>query len=347
MTTTSRISSFVLLGTAIVACMPNQERFVEERSFAMATWVDVVFESTGDDSADAAILHEIEAMLREYETDFYPWANGELARLNASFASAESIQVSRRMAELLRRAQSISRSADGYFEPGVGGLVELWGFHSTDAQPSDPGPQEIQRWLDTASGIAEISIDNQRVTAQNRALKLDFGGIAKGAAVDEALALLRGHGIDNALVNAGGDLRVIGSRSGRSWRIGIKSPRTDGLLGYVELESGEAAFTSGDYERYMDAGGKRAHHILDSRTGYPAYHTQAVTVIAEEGLLADAAATAIFVAGPSDWRKIAHILGIESALRVDASGDVEMTDAMSARLRPAAVDDGPTARNRS
>ena len=134
-------------------------------------------------------------------------------------------------------------------------------------------------------------------------------------------------------MNAGGDLRVLGSRRGKPWRVGIQAPRAAGLIGVVELEPGEAAFTSGDYERYYEYEHRRLHHILDPATGYPADHTQAVTVIATTGLAADAAATALLVAGPDRWRGVARALGIELVLRVDASGELQATPAMRERLQ--------------
>src|SRR5690606_26515858 len=120
---------------------------------------------------------------------------------------------------------------------------------------------------------------------------------------------LASRGIGDAIVNAGGDLRVLGRRKGRPWRIGIQDPRADTVLGVIELEDGDAAFTSGDYERFIDDADGRAHHILDPRTGRPAADTRAITVIARRGVHADAAATALLVAG-DQWPATAEALGI-------------------------------------
>ncbi len=325
------------------ACAAPATDFTTQRSFAMGTWVDVTFESTGSERRDADLLREIETLLRAYEIDYYAWADGELGDLNAHLAASEPFDASDGLLRLLLRAKQLSAASDGNFDPGVGGLVELWGFHDSLVPAADPGEERIAEWLETRPSIAQLRIDGHRVSSTNAHLKIDLGGIAKGEAVDRVLAALRDEGIASALVNAGGDLHAIGTRSGRSWRIGIQAPRAEGLLGYIELADGEAAFTSGDYERFFDEQGHRMHHLLDARTGYPAEHTQAVTVLAKDGVTADAAATAIFVAGPDKWRKIAADLGITTALRVDASGTIEMTDSMRARLVPAA-DGGAAAR---
>jgi len=312
---------------------------VQQRFFAMGTWVDVTFQSSDREDAETA-LTEIEATLRRLERDYYPWAPGELAELNDAIAADRGIDVSEDLAELLRRARSLSAQRDGCFDPGVGRLVELWGFHSAEAIGREPPTDEALAAALTASGgIAALRIDGRHVSSAATGLKIDLGGIAKGAAIAQIIHLLESRGASAALVNAGGDLTAIGRAPGdRAWRVGIRHPRADGLLGIVPLEPGESAFTSGDYERYYDFAGQRMHHLLDPRTGRPVAHTQALTVIADDPVLADAAATALFVAGPGRWREIATRMGITYVLRVDASGAIETTGPMSARIQPIATD---------
>jgi len=323
---------------AIGACDTTDGRFTEQRIFAMGTWVDAIFEAR-DEDAEIIALRDVENLLRSFERDYYAWSDGELSRVNSAIASSQALPISPEMAELLAYAQRISASSQGHFDPGVASLVELWGFHSGVETAAEPAPQLIRDWLADDVGIRNLSIRDRNVSADSSALQLDLGGIAKGAAVDRIIGLLIRHGVENALVNAGGDLRAIGTRPNRRWRVGIKAPRSSGLLGYVELADGEAAFTSGDYERYFDVDGQRMHHILDPLTGYPATHTQAITVIANDGTTADAAATALFVAGPEKWRDIAAALSVDTVLRVDISGAIEMTEPMRARLRAADADE--------
>lgn len=307
---------------------------VQERFFAMGTWVDVTFASP-DTETTAAALRDVEAKLRQFERDYYPWTPGELADLNDRIAAGAGADVSDGLAQLLRRAQELAAASEGLFEPGLGSLVELWGFHSTATTDRDPpSAAAITAALEASGSIAALRIDGNHIVGPNAGLKIDLGGIAKGAAVGSIIALLESHGIAAALVNAGGDLAVVGRAPGdRPWRVGIRHPRSDGLLGSLELADGESAFTSGDYERYYQHDGERMHHLLDPHTGRPVTHTQAVTVLADDPVLADAAATALFVAGRERWLQIAGRLGIASALRVDASGTVEMTESMSARLK--------------
>jgi thiamine biosynthesis lipoprotein len=326
-----------LLITACAAVLPaacdgGSAGPTQQRLFAMGTWVDLQFEAPDGHSAQR-ILEEVETLLRTFERDYYAWGDGELARLNRHLSSGTPLTVSAGLARMLRDAQRLSAASGGLFEPGVAGLVELWGFHTSQTPPLEPPDgAAIDDWRRLGPKIAALEIDGRVVRSAARGLQIDLGGVAKGEAVDRIIALLESRGVGNALVNAGGDLRAIGRRGDRAWRVGIKAPRGAGLLGTLELADGEAAFTSGDYERFFDHEGQRQHHILDPTTGYPAHHTQAVTVIAGDGVKADAAATALFVAGPDRWRTVARSLQLDFVLRVDASGRVEGTDPMLARV---------------
>jgi thiamine biosynthesis lipoprotein len=323
-------------------CGRNDNELASYRLLAMATWVDI---SLPRDAVlrEPDLIRGIEADLRAFERDYYAWGDGELAALNRALGDSRAFEASADLAALLVQSQEIAAITGGAFDPGIGALVELWGFHT--GEPGDtasvarapPSAAEIARLLAASGSIRDLVVDGRHVSVQGGRLArftLDLGGIAKGAAVDRILERLREHQVSPALVNAGGDLGVAGEPADRSWRIGIQAPRSDDVLGAIALHDGEAAFTSGDYERFFDVGGHRLHHILDPRTGLPVEHTQAITVVAGNGTVADAAATALFVAGPGEWRAMAAALGIDAVLRVDASGAIEMTASMRDRFQP-------------
>lgn len=333
--------NLTLLGCLLVAGCGGigEQPLFEQRLLAMGTWVDLTIDAPEADGERLA--GEIGQFLRGFERDYYAWADdGALARLNRALADGGRLEVDADLARVLEAAKRYCELSEGAFEPAVGDLVELWGFESDPSQRHEaPPPAAIEAWLRRKPSIRQLTIDGAAVDGHGAALKLDLGGIAKGEAVDRIVERLAAAGVANALVNAGGDLRVLGSRRGKPWRVGIKAPRGDGLIGIVELEPGESAFTSGDYERYFEVEHRRLHHILDPTTGYPVDHTQAVTVIAGNGLLADAAATAVLAAGPERWRAVARALGVELVLRVDASGGIEATPAMRERLQMGASGD--------
>lgn len=278
----------------------------------------------------------VEARLAQIGVDFYAWADGELADLNSALAEGRSFQASHDMAGLLAQAQNLSRLSGGAFDPGIGALTELWGFHQP--RPGLPGTppadDRIDAVLQGCIGIARITLRGRQVASDCRGPLLDLSGIAKGFAVDEAMSLLRARGIANALIDAGGDLRAMGRNGRRAWRVGIQDPRSEGALGSIALSSGEAAFTSGDYARYFTHEDTRYAHVIDPTTGRPVEHTASITVLGGRGIAADAASTALMVAGPETWRTMAERLGTRAVLRVDADGSVDMTRVFGGRLEP-------------
>jgi thiamine biosynthesis lipoprotein len=179
----------------------------------------------------------------------------------------------------------------------------------------------------------DIEYSDVTMLGHNQAVQLDFGGIGKGMAVDLAIEHLRELGISNAIVNMGGDLRAIGSKGGTPWKIGIRHPRNKGVIASLETSGDESVFTSGDYERYFEYEGKRYHHILDPRTGYPAEGVTSVTVIHKEGVVADAAATALFIAGPEHWLEIARSMGVRDVMLIDSAGRIHLTPSMQQRIQ--------------
>ncbi len=151
--------------------------------------------------------------------------------------------------------------------------------------------------------------------------------------MDLAITRLRELGIQNAIINAGGNLRAIGKHGDRPWRIGIRNPRGEGVLASIETRGDESILTSGDYERFYEYQGKRYHHIIDPRSGYPVTGVISVTVIADDAATADAASTALFVAGPQRWREIAKKLGVTQVMLIDGQGRMVVTPAMAKRVR--------------
>ena len=145
---------------------------------------------------------------------------------------------------------------------------------------------------------------------------LDLGGIAKGYIVDRGLALLAQAGVENAFLNAGGDIAILGTKpDGTPWRVGIRHPRgADHYIAVLSMTGG-AVVTSGDYERTFEAGGQRYHHILDPSTGYPAGDLTSVTITAPTATEADALSTAVFVLGPERGLALVESLpGVEAVL---------------------------------
>lgn len=217
----------------------------------------------------------------------------EVARINRN-SGIRPVKVSAETFHLIEKALEISRMVGGAFDITVRPLYALWDFRKKRV----PTSQEITKAKERV-GYDLVVLDRKRRTVflRKKGMEIDLGGILKGFLADRCVEILREMGVSGGMVAVGGDIRVFGSRPGRDvWRIGIKDPRGSGVIAVLELREG-AVSTSGDYERFFLKGGKRYHHIIDPRTGYPARGIWSATVVAKEGVLADALSTALFVLG--------------------------------------------------
>ena len=165
-------------------------------------------------------------------------------------------------------------------------------------------------------------------------MRMDLGGIAKLYILHAGLRTLKAHGIEHAMINGGGDVEVMGTTQGRPWRIGIRDPRApQQLLGVVEATRGFVV-SSGDYERFFVMDGRRYHHILDPRTGYPTQGPRGVTLVGVELETVNGFSAAIMVLGAERGRAlIAAAPGLEGLI-VDRDGSAWMSETLRARLRP-------------
>ncbi|MDO8603657.1 MAG: FAD:protein FMN transferase [Candidatus Omnitrophota bacterium] len=199
---------------------------------------------------------------------------------------------------LVQTALVISEESGGAFDISIAPLAELWGFYSKEYYL--PRQEEIKDCLANV-GYHYLSLDKGKLTKDNMAVRIDLGGVAKGYAINEAIKVLKSNGVTSALIDAGGDVYGLGKRGSRSWKVGIKDPRGEGTLGYVEVED-LAVMGSGDYERFFIKDGKRYHHIFNPKTGYPTEGVQSVILIYNDPVLAQA------------WTKIPFIMGPEKGL---------------------------------
>lgn len=289
----------------------------------------------GDPAAAQAALDQLEALYRRIDVDWRAFGPGELGRVNARLAAGQAATLSPELARMVARSLEIRERSGGLFDPRVGPLLHLWGLddlaHRTPA--TIPDDASIDALRATALGAAELRLDGLQLST-TAAVTLDLASVAKGSALVAGAAALRAAGIRDALIVAGGDVLALGSRGQRPWRVGVRDPLGPGLLGHVDLADGEAAVSSGTYERHFDAGGRRFHHIIDPRNGRPAQGAAGSTVIGSDPELANAAATTLLVGGPEDFDDLTRRLGLRCALLVATDGRRLLTPCMQQRLRP-------------
>ncbi len=305
----------------------------QQQILALGTLVDVVIYGVDREQGERAV-ERVTATLEQIHHDWHAWEPSRLTEINQRLASGESAELDAAGRRLIGAGIELSLSSGGLFNPAAGRLIEAWGFHSDerdDAPPPDAGL--IQALVGQQPSMADLVLEGGALRSTNPAVQLDLGGFAKGYAVDLAIAELRAMGVDNAIVNAGGDLRAIGNKNGIPWRIGIRNPRGTGIIASLDVEGDESVFTSGDYERYFIYHGQRYHHIIDPRSGRPASGASSVTVIHQDAATADAAATALLIAGAAQWQQVARSMGVEQVMLIDPEGTIHLSEMMAKRLQ--------------
>jgi FAD:protein FMN transferase len=331
-----RSSLFLLLiaFTCVVSLSScAKPQVTEHQLLVFGTIVNIsIYGASAEQQREAitAISSDFQRMHHEW----HAWEPGPLVTLNQNIAANMPAPIPSSLQPLMPVAIDMARLSDGLFNPAMGSLLKIWGFQQSE-RPNGPPPskQQISAWLKDAPTMTQITINGSQIVSSNPNVQFDLGGIAKGYAIDLAIEKLKAFGIEHAIVNAGGDLRAIGSKDGQPWVVGIRHPQGKGVLASVQVKGDESVFTSGNYERYNEYRGVRYTHILDPRTGIPVEGVTSVTVIHPDGTIADAAATALVVAGAKDWHRIARQMGIKLAMLVEESGTVHLNPNMMQRLQ--------------
>ncbi|MBO8126193.1 MAG: FAD:protein FMN transferase [Firmicutes bacterium] len=251
--------------------------------------------------------------------EFSLWLPGELERLDERYDlftpdsylsrfNQGEVPADEELQRLLSKAEPFVALSGGAYQLDIASLTQLW--KDALAKEVPPDPAQVER------ALSEVGEDH---------LQLDLGSLLKGYAADLAYANLKAAGAKRALIDMGGTIRVLGRPSfwRGNWRVGVRNPQGSGTLGYFRLQNGQAIATSGDYERGFDYQGRRYHHLLDPRTGYPAGEYRAVTVVTEDALTADILSTLLFVAGPEVISQVEEVVPCR-ALFVDKKGKIEI-----------------------
>ena len=295
-----RIMVAWLLGvgvTGVALGEPVAERF-QFTQVEMAVPIKIVLysadASTATRAAEAAFarIHDLNGKLSDYDPQ------SELRRLCQSTGSGGKCPISEDLWQVLNYAQSLGQRSEGAFDVTIGPVVRLWRRARRNGQLPSPEQLASARSL-VGHDLLHVDPEQHYATLLKEEMRLDLGGIAKGYAVDEALGVLEKFGIKRALVDAGGDM-VLGDpppdRPG--WRIGIARLEMDGPPTRVLSLANTAIATSGDSWQFVEIDGRRYSHIVDPRTGLGLTDHSSVTIIAPDGMVADALASAVSVLGP-------------------------------------------------
>ena len=277
-----------------------------------------------------AALDAAVAELRRIEDVMTDWRPSPLEELNAA-AGRGPVRVPPELAEILALAGEVSALTDGAFDVTFAGAGRLWDFRARP--PRVPSDEVLARALRDV-GWRRVRVDIASSTVELEAgTRIGLGGIAQGFGADRAMAVLREHGVEHAIVNVSGDVKALGRRFDEPWEIAIVHPRRREHVIAVLPVSNTCVVTSGDYERFFELDGRRYHHILDPRTGRPSNGCMSATVVAPDATLADALATGLCVMGAERGMELVERLPRVEALLVDLEGRVHVSSGLRGARR--------------
>jgi FAD:protein FMN transferase len=331
------IFAFSLL---LLSCS-QQEPIYNTQSYVFGTLVDITIYGESEQQS-REISSQINREFQQLHNRFHAWRPSEVQRLNRAFSKGQTpISVKPDLAAIIKYATSYSLRSNGLFNPAIGGLIAKWGFHHDEFKPVVIDKNKIAGLVASNPQMTDIVIEDNKIYSTNPTVQLDLGGYAKGYALDLGLKILKANGVKNALINVGGNIIALGKHGNKPWRVGIQHPRKPSAIATLNLDSGWAIGTSGDYQRYFEIGGKRYCHIINPTTGYPVQGVQAVTVLIPPqtmaqtvgaGVLSDVASKPIFISKPENRAAAAKAMQVENFMVIESTENIYISPAMAKRI---------------
>ena len=331
-----RLLLLLMIGFLLLSCS-KPELIHTTQSTVFGTEVNVTIYGEQEEDA-AAIASEIIRNFQDLHNRLHAWRPSEIRALNHAFKNDHlPVSVKPDLASIISDATNYSIQSKGAFNPAIGQLINAWGFHHDDVKPVKVSESTIQKLVKGNPQMVDIVIKNGKISSTNANVRLDLDEYIKGYALDASLIYLREHGVKNALINIGGNKIALGKRGDKPWRVNIQHPRQPKkAIATLDLESGWAISTTGDYQRYFELKGKRYSHIIDPTTGYPTQNAQAVTVLvppqSNAGTLSDVATLPIFIAKPELRNQAAKDMGVENYLVIESNDKIFISPSMVKRI---------------
>ncbi len=315
----------------LTACFDSKPLF-QETIAVFGTLVKISLYADHQQQAEQAFA-AINSRFQQIHTDWHAWEKGGIvSKINQAIADGKPIDLNAEVADFIRRNQHLCVQTQGLFDPGIGKLVKLWGFHQNNYEGNtSPPPQVVAELLAQKPSILAIQWQDNQLFCPNKSVSLDFGASGKAYALDTAVTSLQQQGITQATVAIGGDIKVLGNKPDGAWRIGINDPKdTNKAKTSLTLSDGEAICSSGTYQRFYTEQGKKISHIIHPLTGYPVTHILHSSVIHSDALIAEVGALSQLIATSEQWQSIAQQLGVSLYYRISA----EQEEVISSALRP-------------
>jgi len=333
------IVAAILVIFLISGCERYQNVF-NDKLEVLGTFAEITIVGLPNSEAKGA-AQKVELDLRQLDHVGYTFKpQGELHALNEAISQGRSKTVSTELRDLIEKAKELYSASGGLLNPAAGELIALWEFHCDKADcVESPYPEEVQRLvkekeakvISARPSVEDLILDGNTVKSRNPAVKLEFGDIIRGFALDKAINHLENIGVKNAMADIGGSVRGLGSRLERPWWVSVPDASGKHSIGYIELGNSEAVFTVRAFDKSIGKKDFVYRHVVDPRTGLPVKDVKAVTVIHESAVWANAAATALLMAGLDDWASIAGKMGVRSVMMITQDGTIYTSTAMEER----------------
>jgi thiamine biosynthesis lipoprotein len=290
-----------------------------------------------DQAAEAALAVEKDLQTLDYIGYTFE-TEGELHQLNEAITQGKSMSVSDGLLELIKEAVKLSKASDGVFNPATGELTSFWEFYcDKDECDESPYPDEVQRLIDVQTAkvlsrqpsMDDLVIDGNKIASRNQLVRLEFGDIIRGFALENGIRWLGELGVSNAMINIGGSVRTMGSRGDHDWWIGIPDATGKHLIGSIENIDDQAVITVRASDKLFGKSGLVYRHVVDPRTGIPVRDIQSVTVMHDNAVTANVVAVSILVAGVKNWKAIADKMDAHKILLITKDSTVYSSTAMA------------------
>ncbi|MBU5294058.1 FAD:protein FMN transferase [Anaerosalibacter bizertensis] len=329
----------ILISTLLVSAFLGGCKKEEDKEPLSKTefMMDTVMTIKIYDKKDEVILDKSFDRIREIEDKMsITIEDSDVSKINKN-AGKNPVKVDDEVYEILTRAKYFAELTDGAYEPTIGPLVDLWNIRNEGKNNKHdiPSKEDIEKALNKVDYKKLELLEDNKVFLKEEGMKLDLGGIAKGYAADEIKKILKENGVNSAIVDLGGNIYAVGSKGqDEYWKIGIQNPQEQrgSYVGIIEVKD-SSVVTSGDYERYFEVNGKRYHHIIDSKTGYPSDNElSAISIIAKSSTDSDALSTALFVLGREKSKEVLKELEDIEVLYVTKSDNIYISPGIKDRF---------------
>ena len=319
----------------LFGCSDN--KIHNEKDFVFGTMIDIKIYGESKINAEK-VSNEIFTEFHRLHKLLHPWEKSIITDINTAISKNRPIEINNdEVITILSNVQRLEIQTQNLFNPSIGKLIKLWGFHSNDYNKEIiPNQQAIEKLVSSNPLMQSIKIKNGILKANNKNIQIDLGGYAKGYALDQAKKILKKNNVNNALINIGGNIQAFGKYGERNWVVGIQNPRKPNVLATIALKPGWAIGTSGDYQRFIMVNNQRYSHLINPETGYPESNTQSATVLLapseDSGTLSDVFSKPLFIAKKENKINFAKLLNIKYFLIMMDDGSILISNSLNKEI---------------